>query len=76
MKGTNPKLRAILNVKKKLDKVKVQDVADKLKCTRQNIHYHLNEDRAQSVSLEHLQKISEAIDAVEKDNKEKLASLI
>jgi hypothetical protein len=76
MKGLNPKLRAIRNVKKKLENVKVQDVADKLKCTRQNIYFHLNEDRADSVSLEHLQKISEAIDEVERDEKKRLASLI
>lgn len=80
MKKPSQKLTAIRNVKGKLEKVNVSDVATEMKCTRQNIYYHLNEDKAESVSLPHLQKISTAIDKViaakEKADKKALSTII
>lgn len=64
MKKTSPKLVAVRNVKEKLSQVKVLDVAEEMQCTRQNIYKHLNEDNAESVNLETLKKISDAIDTV------------
>jgi DNA-binding Xre family transcriptional regulator len=64
MRKPSQKLVAVRNVKEKLSQVKVLDVAEEMQCTRQNIYKHLNEDNAESVNLETLKKISDAIDTV------------
>ncbi len=79
MKKTSQKLIAVQNVKAKLDTVAVSAVAKQLKCTRQNIYYHLNEDKAEDVSIPHLTAISAAIDkvaAAKKKAEEKSLSII
>jgi transcriptional regulator with AAA-type ATPase domain len=80
MNNSQNNLKAIRKVKSELKKVTVQDVADELKCSRNNIYKHLNEDRADKVSLPHLVKISAAIKKViakaEKQNQSALSKLV
>lgn len=80
MKKPSQNLKAIKNVKGKLESVNVTEVAKELKWSRQNIYYHLDENKSESVNLDILNQISAAIDKVkqkkEKADKTKLASLI